>query len=76
MIGFVGTARHSYIAGLTSHYERLETIAAPLLTDSEVKRSRAAFVLVTNRNAYLAVVNQLAKKIAESGTPPPIRDFL
>lgn len=74
MTGF-SAVRSTYVDGLKNHFFKLEVIAAPHMTDLELKKRRAAFVQVRNRDEYLEQVGLLTKTIEASGDRVPVRTF-
>ena len=76
VIELVVLARTQYVGGLANHYERLVVLAAPVLSDDEVKRSHAAFSQIKSREQFLAVIAPLTERAKQAGNTPPERDFI
>lgn len=79
MVGYLGTAmlcgvqlvRTSYVMQLAHYYENLEVVAAPLLSELELKQFRSSFSQVRTRGDFLKITDVLASKIRQSGASPP-----
>jgi hypothetical protein len=71
----VTSARTGYVTKLAAYTVQLEIIAAPYLSDVQLKQFRARAVQVKNRTDYLANVEMLRKVIEEAGQKVPSRDF-
>lgn len=65
-----------YSLGLALHYKHLTIIAAPNLTEIELKQYQATFSVVKTREQYLAVIGSLVQRIEVAGTKAPSREFL
>lgn len=71
----VAGSRTVYVTQLAYYFEKLETIAAPHMTEAELKKDRADFALVNDRGAYLKQVESLAATIEAAGIKAPRREF-
>ena len=71
----VASARNAYVLRLAVFYEKLEVVAAPLISDLELKQHRAQFVRVTNRADYLAIIDSLSSRIEHAGQKPPTQEL-
>lgn len=71
----VVSARTAYVVRLAAFYEKLEVVAAPFLSDLELKQHRAQFVRVTNHADYLAVIDSLSRRIEKAGQKPPTQEL-
>ncbi|MDP1683363.1 MAG: hypothetical protein Q8L39_16520 [Burkholderiales bacterium] len=72
---FVTAARSGYVSNLATYTQQLEIIAAPHVSESQIKQFRARGVQVKNRADYLANVEALRKVIEATGQKAPSRDF-
>jgi hypothetical protein len=71
----VSVSRTGYVNQLFIYSTKLETIAAPHLSDTQLKQLRAKYVLIDSRAAYLAHVAALRKVIETAGQSAPDREF-
>lgn len=71
----VAASRTAYVAQLASYSTKLETIAAPHISENELKQLRARSVQIDNRASYLAYIATLREKIEAAGEKTPARDF-
>lgn len=71
----VAGVRTSYVTHLAAYTAKLETIAAPHLSDAQLKQFRAGAVQVNSRADYLINIEALRKVIEAAGQKAPSRDF-
>jgi hypothetical protein len=71
----VAASRTAYVSQLSLYYLKLETIAAPYLSDLEIKKRRAAYVQVTGRQGFIQQVHVMSATIEAAGANVPKRDF-
>lgn len=64
--------RSSYVLQLATYYELLEVRAAPYISDTEMKKTRALFAQVKTKKDYLMVTDALSNKIRAAGEVPPV----
>lgn len=74
-IMLVTNIRTTYITQLARYSFKLETIAAPHLSDIQLKEFRAKAAQIDSRSAYLAHVELLRKVIEAAGQKAPTREF-
>jgi len=67
--------RSNYISGLALFNSRLEALAAPYMSDSEIKESRAEFVGIEGREGFIRHADRLRAIIGKAGSTPPSRDY-
>lgn len=72
----IGAIQRSYSLSLAHHYRHLAILAAPSLTDIEIRQYQATFSDVKTREQYVAVIASLVKRIEATGKKAPSRDFL
>lgn len=75
IVFMVAGARSGYVTQLAAYTAKLETIAAPHLSDIQIKQFRVRTVQVTNRADYLTNIEALRKVIEAAGQKAPSRDF-
>lgn len=71
----VGGIENRYREELASYYAKLETIAAPFISDREMKELRSKSAQSIGRKQYLEQIEKLQRLIRENGIQPPIREF-
>lgn len=71
----VAASRTAYVSQLSFYYLKLETIAVPHMSDSEIKKRRAAYVQVTDRQGFIQQVRLMTSSIEAAGETVPARDF-
>jgi hypothetical protein len=69
------SVRAIYATNLAHYTAVLETMAAPHLTETELKRFRADAIRIANRDQYLKHVERLQKVIEGKGEQSPKRNF-
>lgn len=72
---FITASRTTYVNTLARHHTQLETIAAPYLSDLELKKLRSEYVVVNSRRLYLQHIEKLQKVISANGGYPPYQYF-
>jgi len=72
---FITASRSTYVNRLARHHSQLETMAAPYLSDLELKKLRSEYVQVNNRRLYLQQIDKLQKTIGANGGYPPYQYF-
>lgn len=71
----VAGSRTAYVSQLASYSTKLEIIAAPHISENELKQLRAKSVQIDNRASYLAYIATLREKIEAAGEKAPTRNF-
>ena len=75
MTMFVTASRTSYVNRLALHHARMEAIAAPYLSDLELKKLRSDYVQVNSRSLYVQHIDKLDKIIRDNGRYAPYQYF-
>lgn len=75
LVLIVASYRSHYVEYLALYTTKLESMAAPYLSDSELKQLRDSLVRIDSRQAYLLHVKALRKAIEAAGRDAPVRDF-
>jgi hypothetical protein len=75
VISFVQAVRFSYVSGLASYNTKLEVLAAPYLTDSDLKKFRSEYIKITNKKLYLEHVAKLEAVLEMNGEKMPSKSF-
>ena len=75
VISFVQAVRYSYVSGLTNYNTKLEVLAAPYLTDSELKKFRSEYIKITNKKLYLEHITKLEAVLEMNGEKMPSKSF-
>jgi hypothetical protein len=71
-LGFgVQVVKNSFALRLANHYEVLEVIASPQLSDKEIRQYRSDFSQVQNRVDYQKVIDSLSTRIRQTGGTVP-----
>jgi hypothetical protein len=71
-LGFgVQVVKNSYAIRLANHYEVLEVIASPQLSEKEIRQYRSNFSQVQNRVDYQKVIDSLSNRIRQTGGTVP-----
>lgn len=71
----VAVNRSSYVTQLAAYNAKLEVIATPYFSDTQMNELRAEYVQIDNRAAYLAHIAKLQKAIEAGGKKVQIREF-
>lgn len=71
----VTSVRTNYVTRLAVYTTKLETIAAPHLSEAQLKQFRARAVQVNSRADYLVNIEALRKVIEAAGQKAPSREF-
>lgn len=72
---FITASRTTYVNRLARHHSQLETMAAPYISDLELKKLRSDFVQVNDRRLYLQQIEKLQKVISDNHGYPPYQYF-
>lgn len=75
MTMFITASRSTYVNRLARHHSQLETMAAPYLSDLELKKLRSEYVQVNSRRLYLQHMEKMEKVINDNGGYPPYQYF-
>ena len=72
---FVMTSRTAYVSQLVNYITKLEIIAAPHISENELKQLKSQSVQIYNRASYLTYIATLREKIEAAGEKVPNREF-
>lgn len=71
----VEVERNSYVNQLAIYSLKLEVMAAPYISDVQLKQIRAKYAQIDSRATYIAQVDALRKIIEEAGQKAPTRNY-